>query len=121
MSEDERGQSHRLDQDRLVELSTRTPIWDRFFTIAPLILIGAREPDGCDDVAPKHMACPMGWQNYFGFGCTPRHATYQNIACERAFAVLSTQRRCCSAVCQRNRKKPTSKPYLVVRLSHDKD
>jgi flavin reductase (DIM6/NTAB) family NADH-FMN oxidoreductase RutF len=71
----------------LVELGTQVPIWDRFFTIAPLVLIGTREANGDDDVAPKHMTGPMGWQNYFGFVCTPRHATYQNIARDRVFAV----------------------------------
>lgn len=65
----------------------RAPIWDRFFTIAPLVLVGTREADGSDDVAPKHMAYPMGWQNYFGFICTPDHGTYQNIARDHVFAV----------------------------------
>ncbi|NNK10384.1 MAG: flavin reductase, partial [Flavobacteriaceae bacterium] len=31
------------------------------------------------DLAPKHMVTPMGFGNYFGFVCTPRHSTYQNI------------------------------------------
>lgn len=81
------NQHHPLGPDGLVELGTKAPIWDRFFTIAPLVLIGTREADGSDDVAPKHMAGPMGWQNYFGFVCTPRHGTYRNIARERVFAV----------------------------------
>lgn len=87
MSLPSKTQSHPPGHDRLVELSTRVPIWDRFFTVAPLVLIGTREADNSDDVAPKHMACPMGWQNYFGFVCTPRHATYQNIARDHVFAV----------------------------------
>lgn len=74
-------------QDGLVELNTRTPIWDRFFTVAPLVLVGTREAAGGNDVAPKHMVCPMGWQNYFAFVCTPRHSTYQNIARDGIFAV----------------------------------
>ena len=37
--------------------------------------------------APKHMAIPLGWQNYFGFVCTPRHRTYQNIQREGVFTV----------------------------------
>jgi flavin reductase (DIM6/NTAB) family NADH-FMN oxidoreductase RutF len=80
-------QRHPPEADGLVELGAKAPIWDRFFTIAPLVLIGTREADGSDDVAPKHMAGPMGWQNYFGFVCTPRHATYRNIARDRVFAV----------------------------------
>ncbi len=71
----------------LVSIDTRDPIWDRFFTVAPLVLVATREPDGSIDIAPKHMATPMGWQNYFGFVCTPRHATYGNIERDRAFTV----------------------------------
>jgi len=72
---------------RLVELDVRAPVWDRFFTVAPLVLVGTREPDGRFDLAPKHMVLPLGWQNYFGFVCTPRHATYFNAWRERAFTV----------------------------------
>jgi len=55
--------------------------------VAPLVLVGTREADGGDDLAPKHMVTPMGWQNYFGFVCTPRHGTYQNIKRDGVFAV----------------------------------
>jgi flavin reductase (DIM6/NTAB) family NADH-FMN oxidoreductase RutF len=72
---------------RPVELDVRVPVWDRFFTVAPLVLVGTREPDGRFDLAPKHMVLPLGWQNYFGFVCTPRHATYFNAWRERAFTV----------------------------------
>lgn len=71
----------------LLALDVSQPIWDQFFTIAPLVLVGTREPDGGDDLAPKHMVTPMGWQNYFGFVCTPRHGTYQNIRRDGVFAV----------------------------------
>ena len=73
--------------NRLVELDVSQPIWDRFFWVAPLVLVGTREPDGSHDLAPKHMAMPMGWENYFGFVCTPRHHTYGNIERERQFTV----------------------------------
>lgn len=72
---------------RLVELDLHEPIWDRFFWVAPLVLIGTRETDGSHDLAPKHMVMPMGWQNYFGFVCTPRHHTYQNIQRDGVFTV----------------------------------
>ena len=72
---------------RLVELDVRVPVWERFFTVAPLVLVGTREPDGSFDLAPKHMVLPLGWQNYFGFVCTPRHATYFNAWRENAFTV----------------------------------
>lgn len=71
----------------LVDLEVERPIWDQFFTVAPLVLVGTREVDGRDDLAPKHMVSPMGWQNYFGFVCTPRHGTYQNILRDGVFAV----------------------------------
>ena len=62
-----------------ITLDTANPIWDRFFTVAPLVLIGTRDEDGALDFAPKHMAMPMGWQNYFGFVCSPSHSTCANI------------------------------------------
>ena len=62
-----------------ISLDTANPIWDRFFTVAPLVLIGTRDEDGALDFAPKHMAMPMGWQNYFGFVCSPTHSTCANI------------------------------------------
>ncbi len=71
----------------LVELDTSESIWERFFSVFPLVVIGTREADGQDDLAPKHLAIPMSWQNYFGFVCTPRHNTYQNVQRNREFTV----------------------------------
>lgn len=62
-------------------------IWERFFTVAPLVLIGTVDADGAADLAPKHMAFPLGWDNYFGFVCTPSHSTYRNIERTGGFAV----------------------------------
>jgi flavin reductase (DIM6/NTAB) family NADH-FMN oxidoreductase RutF len=70
-----------------VELDVRVPVWERVFMVAPLVLVGTREPDGTFDLAPKHLAMPLSWQNHFGFVCTPRHATYANALRERAFTV----------------------------------
>lgn len=64
---------------RTIELSTESPVWSRFFMVAPLVLVGSREPDGSHDLAPKHMATPLGWQNLYMFVCSPRHATQRNI------------------------------------------
>lgn len=72
---------------RLVALDVSEPIWERFFWVAPLVLVGTREEDGSHDLAPKHMACPMGWENYYGFVCTPRHRTYSNIRRDGVFTV----------------------------------
>jgi flavin reductase (DIM6/NTAB) family NADH-FMN oxidoreductase RutF len=71
---------------RLVEISTATPIWERFFTVAPLVLVGTKEGDGYD-VAPKHLAMPLGWENFFGFVCSPQHGTYRNIEVHPEFTV----------------------------------
>lgn len=70
-----------------VELSVDSPIWERVFTVAPLVLVGTKEPDGTFDLAPKHMAMPLGWANRFCFVCTPRHATYVNARREGVFTV----------------------------------
>ena len=76
-----------VEKHSLVELDVSQPIWDRFFWVAPLVLVGTREADGGHDLAPKHMAMPMGWENYFGFVCTPRHHTYSNIKRDGVFTV----------------------------------
>jgi flavin reductase (DIM6/NTAB) family NADH-FMN oxidoreductase RutF len=70
----------------VVSLSTATPIWDRFFTVAPLVLVATKEGDGFD-IAPKHLATPLGWDNLYGFLCTPRHATYRNVLAHGHFTV----------------------------------
>ena len=71
----------------VVAVDTTVPVWEQFFTVAPLVLIGTRDPDGSLDLAPKHMVTPMGWQNYFGFVCTPRHNTCSNIERTGEFTV----------------------------------
>lgn len=71
----------------LVELDLENPIWGRFYTVHPLVLVGTREQDGGTDLAPKHLAMPMSWHNHFGFVCTPTHGTYQNIQRNGQFAV----------------------------------
>ena len=72
---------------QLIELDTSESIWESFFTVFPLVVIGTREADGSDDLAPKHLAIPMSWKNHFGFVCTPRHNTYQNVRRSGQFAV----------------------------------
>ena len=74
-------------EPRLVSLETDYPIWNRFFTVSPLVLVGTREVSGKYDLAPKHMAFPMGLENYFGFACTERHHTYTNAKREGTFTV----------------------------------
>jgi len=71
----------------MIDLDVRHPIWERFFLVAPLVVVGTKEPDGEYDLAPKHMATPLGWENWFTFVCSPRHATYVNAVREGAFTV----------------------------------
>ncbi len=71
----------------LVRLGAEHPVWDRFFLVSPLVVVGTREPDGSFDLAPKHMVTALGWDNYFGFVCTPSHATYVNARREGFFTV----------------------------------
>ena len=72
---------------QIIKLDLTLPIWQRFFCVAPLVLIGSQDQHGQLDFAPKHMAMPMGWENYFGFICTPSHKTYQNIVDTEVFTV----------------------------------
>jgi flavin reductase (DIM6/NTAB) family NADH-FMN oxidoreductase RutF len=71
----------------LESLDLEHGIWDRVYTVAPLVLVGTREPDGSDDLAPKHMAFPLGWGQYFGFVCSASHGTYRNIERTGEFSV----------------------------------
>ena len=73
--------------EKLITLDLNQPWWERCFCVAPLIVVGTKEANGKYNLAPKHMAMPLGWSNYFGFVCTPRHRTYQNIRREQAFTV----------------------------------
>ena len=76
-----------MSQRPRVPIPTDSPVWGRFFTVAPLVLVATREPDGRHDIAPKHMAMPLGWQNHYCFACSPRHATQRNIERTREFTV----------------------------------
>jgi len=72
--------------DDLVELPIGPELWERVFSIAPLVLVGTQEGDGWD-VAPKHMAMPLGWEGFYCFVCTPQHATYRNLKEQPQFTV----------------------------------
>jgi flavin reductase (DIM6/NTAB) family NADH-FMN oxidoreductase RutF len=71
----------------IVPLSLEAPVWPRVFTVAPLVLVATLEPDGSPDVAPKHLAMPLGWSHHFCFVCSPRHGTYANAVARGAFTV----------------------------------
>lgn len=71
----------------LVRLDTDRPIWDRVFSVAPLVIVGSKEESGSFNLAPKHLAMPLGWENYYCFVCSPRHTTYHNVRRHGAFTV----------------------------------
>lgn len=73
------------NNDNLISLDMDLPIWNRFFKVSSLVLIGTRDENGEYNQAPKHMAIPMGWEDFFGFVCTAAHTTYHNIVREAVF------------------------------------
>ena len=76
------------DHQRTVSIPIDTSVWDHFFTVAPLVIVGTRESGGGYDLAPKHMAMPLGWEkNYYCFVCSPRHATQHNVERTGEFTV----------------------------------
>jgi len=72
--------------EKVVSLDLKS-LWEKIFTVNPLVVIGSMEDDETPNFAPKHMAFPLGWDPYFGFVCTPRHTTYQNIKRTEVFTV----------------------------------
>jgi flavin reductase (DIM6/NTAB) family NADH-FMN oxidoreductase RutF len=74
------------EADKLIPLATDRPIWDRFFSVFPLVIVGSKEA-GKHNLAPKHLAMPLGWDNHYCFVCSPRHATYENIRRHGVFTV----------------------------------
>ncbi len=75
-----------MSADPLIPLPTDRPIWDRFFGVYPLVIVGSKEGEGYN-LAPKHLAMPLGWENHYCFVCSPRHTTYDNIRRHGAFTV----------------------------------
>ena len=76
-----------LEQNDVVTLDPDTHFWERFYMVAPLVVIGTRNEEDTYNLAPKHMATPMGWADYFGFVCTPRHKTYRNAVQSGVYTV----------------------------------
>ena len=76
-----------MSNDEWISLDMGQAIWDKFYTVAPLYVVGTYGEDGEPDLAPKHLAFPVGWSHYFGFVCAPDHATYRNIVRDECFSV----------------------------------
>lgn len=72
---------------RYVSVPTDTPVWEKFPMLAPLVLVGTIEMDGEPNIAPKHLAMPVSWDNLFGFVCHPNHGTYRNAVAQGSFTV----------------------------------
>ena len=73
-------------ENKLIQLNTQESIWDHVFTIAPLVVVGTKEGKHYD-LAPKHMATPVGFSNFFAFVCTPNHSTYHNVKNTGVFSI----------------------------------
>lgn len=71
----------------MISLDCGVPIWDRFYVARPLVIVGTTEPDGTIDLAPKHLAGPVSWENLWGFVCCERHATFRNAVRTGVFTV----------------------------------
>jgi flavin reductase (DIM6/NTAB) family NADH-FMN oxidoreductase RutF len=71
----------------MTPLDLEHPVWEQVYMVAPLTVVGTREPDGTYDLAPKHLATPMSWEDHYGFVCTASHATYVNARREGSFTV----------------------------------
>jgi len=69
------------------KLDTNFPVWERVFMVAPLVLIGTNDAQGQPNLAPKHMAGPASWDNFFGFVCARSHTTWKNANRSGTFAV----------------------------------
>lgn len=71
----------------LITLQPDQPFFETLYTAAPLVIVGTCEEDGSENLAPKHMAIPLGWSDQFGFVCTPEHGTYRNVERTGVFTV----------------------------------
>lgn len=74
-------------KNEMVEIDINKSLWNRCYSVHSLIIIGSKEANGAYNLAPKHMAMPLGFSNYFGFMGTPRKTTYQNVEREKVFTV----------------------------------
>jgi flavin reductase (DIM6/NTAB) family NADH-FMN oxidoreductase RutF len=95
--------------------------WERVFTVAPLVIVGTKDTDGTYDLAPKHMAMPLGWGRRYGFVCTPRHRTYGNVerhgfftvSFPRSFQIVQ------AALAATSRERDGTKPALAALPTFD--
>ncbi|NGP77547.1 flavin reductase [Balneolaceae bacterium YR4-1] len=98
----------------MIKISVDDEMWNRIYTVHSLVIIGSKEPDGSFNMAPKHMAMPMGFSKYFGFIGTPRKSTYRNVEREKVFTVSFPRpdQVVISSLSASRREKDDSKPIL---------
>jgi flavin reductase (DIM6/NTAB) family NADH-FMN oxidoreductase RutF len=87
MSSEERPMPSPDSAPEPIELAPSDGLFERFFSVAPLVIVGTLDATGEPNLAPKHLAMPLGWEGRFGFVCTPRHRTYGNAMRSRVFTV----------------------------------
>lgn len=75
------------EQHDIVRLDPEQPFWERVYTVSPLVMVGTRNAEGAYSLTPKHMATPMGLEDYFGFVTTPKLKTYHNVVEAGVFTV----------------------------------
>jgi flavin reductase (DIM6/NTAB) family NADH-FMN oxidoreductase RutF len=75
------------ESTNMIDLTPDGELWNRFYSVHGLFLVGSEEDDGRFNLAPKHMGMPLGFSPYFGFIGTPRKSTYRNIARTGVFTV----------------------------------
>jgi len=104
------------DCDKLIPLAVDRPIWDRFFGVFPLVIVGSKEESGGYNLAPKHLAMPLGWENHFCFVCAPQHSTYHNIRRHAVFTISYPRPSevLLASLAAAPRCEDTSKPSLLV-------
>ena len=71
---------------QLISLEVDETLWERVFTVAPLVLVGTLDAGGAPNLAPKHRVVPLSGA-HFGFVCRPQHATYLNALGSGVFTV----------------------------------
>lgn len=67
------------------ELADR--MWRQFYQVSPVVLVTTMGPTGRLNVAPKTQVTRIGRGPLIGFGCTPSHHTYQNIAATGEYVI----------------------------------
>lgn len=98
----------------MIDITDDPKLWNRFFTVHSLLIVGTKEKDGSSNMAPKHMAMPLGFGPYLGFMGTPRKTTYRNIQREEAFTVSfpGSDQIVLSSLAASPREKDDSKPVI---------